>query len=198
MRAALVASLLVSGGRVAAESQHSQYGTGDRSSITNEGIFQARQAFREIHDKLLSSGDVQWNPTLGVYGCNASHHEAEEPNTGFDEVLTDDDESGSLVGQTASGPKSRSTLKTRNLMLLNLDGTNVSCCSALTGRFLHITDFHPDPWYRTGSTFESGCHRLPEKKKKKKGKKGKDKDFKGEDDDDDEPEVAGKWGTAVS
>jgi len=83
-------------------------------------------------------------------------------------------------------------------MQLVLNHTNRSFCSALTGRFLHITDFHPDPWYQTGSTFESGCHRLPEKKKKRKGRKGKDKDLKGGDDDDDEPEVAGKWGTAVS
>lgn len=32
----------------------------------------------------------------------------------------------------------------------------------LTGRFLHITDFHPDPHYLTGSTLKSGCHRLPD------------------------------------
>jgi hypothetical protein len=71
----------------------------------------------------------------------------------------------------------------------------------LTGRFLHITDFHPDPWYRTNSTFDSGCHRLPPKKKKgKKGKGGdKNKDLDGDDDDDDEVlKVAGKWGTSVS
>lgn len=74
--------------------------------------------------------------------------------------------------------------------------------AALTGRFLHITDFHPDPFYKTGATFQSGCHDL-EKKKKKKGvfgeglavdneaelKKGKSKD---------EDEVAGPWGSGVS
>ena len=74
--------------------------------------------------------------------------------------------------------------------------------TALTGRFLQITDFHPDPFYTAGSTFESGCHRKPEKKKKKKGKKGKndvdvlkkDKD----DDDDEDEELAGRWGTSSS
>ncbi|KAJ9103657.1 hypothetical protein QFC19_004232 [Naganishia cerealis] len=29
----------------------------------------------------------------------------------------------------------------------------------LKGRFIHITDFHPDPHYITGGTFDSGCHR---------------------------------------
>ncbi|KAJ9114260.1 hypothetical protein QFC22_005712 [Naganishia vaughanmartiniae] len=29
----------------------------------------------------------------------------------------------------------------------------------LKGRFIHITDFHPDPHYVTGGSFDSGCHR---------------------------------------
>ncbi|WRT69448.1 uncharacterized protein IL334_006434 [Kwoniella shivajii] len=85
----------------------------------------------------------------------------------------------------------------------------------LKGRFLHITDIHPDPHYKTGATFESGCHR------KNKSKKGKGKALEhvaeqaerideDEVDDDDEMEVekkkkdkngvdlAGEWGTAVS
>jgi len=110
MRAALVASLLVSGGRVAAESQHSQQGTAGRSSVIDEGIFQARQAFREIHDKLTSNGDVRWSPLMGTYGSNASGSGAEEWNPEFDEETTDDDESRILLGQAAPGPKSRSTL----------------------------------------------------------------------------------------
>lgn len=62
---------------------------------------------------------------------------------------------------------------------------------ALKGRFLHITDFHPDPHYVAGATFESGCHRKP----KKKGKgKDVDDDMKGDKDDD----VSGRWGSAVS
>ena len=62
---------------------------------------------------------------------------------------------------------------------------------------MHITDFHPDPFYTAGSTFDSGCHRKPEKKKKgKKGKKGKG--FGKDDDDDEDEELAGKWGTSSS
>nr|XP_018260508.1 uncharacterized protein I303_07429 [Kwoniella dejecticola CBS 10117]OBR82666.1 hypothetical protein I303_07429 [Kwoniella dejecticola CBS 10117] len=83
----------------------------------------------------------------------------------------------------------------------------------LTGRFLHITDIHPDPHYKTGATFDSGCHRRD--KKKKKGKKGKGKEklidddetfafdeqdelFKGKGKDKDGLDLAGEWGTAVS
>lgn len=95
----------------------------------------------------------------------------------------------------------------------------------LTGRFIHITDFHPDPHYRSGASLDQACHRKDpgrHKKKKKKhgkhGKHGKGKKGKGnaleeeeEDDDgdawdDDEDEAvslvkkpkAGYWGTAVS
>jgi len=80
--------------------------------------------------------------------------------------------------------------------------------AALTGRFLHITDFHPDPFYTTGSTFESGCHEV-EKKKKKKGKHVANVDGVEEEEEDDvealkkgksrdEDEVAGPWGSGVS
>lgn len=84
---------------------------------------------------------------------------------------------------------------------------------ALTGRFMHITDFHPDPHYKTGATFDSGCHERPKKKKGKKGKKGKGKAADiDEDDSDDESEedaddlallrsgedLARPWGSAVS
>ncbi|KAK4685787.1 endopolyphosphatase, partial [Tremellales sp. Uapishka_1] len=54
----------------------------------------------------------------------------------------------------------------------------------LTGRFLHLTDFHPDPHYIAGGTFDSGCHSKAKGKGKGKGK--------GNDD------VAGKWGSPVS
>ncbi|WVR08267.1 hypothetical protein IAU60_005314 [Kwoniella sp. DSM 27419] len=82
----------------------------------------------------------------------------------------------------------------------------------LKGRFLHVTDFHPDPHYATGATFDTGCHRLP-KQKKHKDKKGKGKlhsngeIVESQDDDDhdedglkdkDGVDLAGKWGTAVS
>lgn len=67
----------------------------------------------------------------------------------------------------------------------------------LKGRFLHITDFHPDTHYKTGATFDSGCHRLPGEKAKSShgsGGKGKSKsrleDFDGQlnatDKDDDD------------
>nr|XP_019009111.1 endopolyphosphatase [Kwoniella pini CBS 10737]OCF47892.1 endopolyphosphatase [Kwoniella pini CBS 10737] len=83
----------------------------------------------------------------------------------------------------------------------------------LTGRFLHITDIHPDPHYKSGATFDSGCHR---RNKKKKGQKGKGKvqsdeydNMDDEDNDEDKHEImkdkqkngvdlAGEWGTAVS
>lgn len=41
----------------------------------------------------------------------------------------------------------------------------------LKGRFLHITDIHPDPHYVTGGTYESACHR----RQGKKTARGKDK-----------------------
>ncbi|BGP01607.1 Endopolyphosphatase [Rhodotorula toruloides] len=39
----------------------------------------------------------------------------------------------------------------------------------LKGRFIHITDVHPDPFYRTGASEDEACH-FKEKRKKKKGK----------------------------
>jgi endopolyphosphatase len=67
---------------------------------------------------------------------------------------------------------------------------------------LHVTDFHPDPHYIAGATFETGCHRKPTKKGKGKGKhKG---EFEGEDEDLDvdgvkgKEDLSGKWGSAVS
>lgn len=73
--------------------------------------------------------------------------------------------------------------------------------SALTGRFLHITDFHPDPHYEAGATLESGCHDRPKKGKGKDGK-GKDKAEEGDEMDSSgkrsEDGLAGRWGTGVS
>jgi endopolyphosphatase len=57
---------------------------------------------------------------------------------------------------------------------------------------LHITDFHPDPHYVAGATFETGCHRKPEKKGKGKGKD------KGLDEGEELDELKDKWGSAVS
>jgi endopolyphosphatase len=76
---------------------------------------------------------------------------------------------------------------------------------------MHITDFHPDPHYKTGATFDSGCHERP-KKKGKKGKKGKGKGKAWEEDTELEDEsgddglellksgkdLARPWGSAVS
>ena len=70
--------------------------------------------------------------------------------------------------------------------------------AALKGRFLHITDFHPDPHYKTGATLESGCHRRP------KPDKGKARAFGERNEDVEDSRVrgkerfAGKWGTEVS
>lgn len=46
-----------------------------------------------------------------------------------------------------------------------------SCCDPgpprkLRGRFLHITDLHPDPLYRVGGSVSSACHRNRPKKEK--------------------------------
>ncbi|SPO38284.1 related to PPN1 - vacuolar endopolyphosphatase [Pseudozyma flocculosa] len=49
------------------------------------------------------------------------------------------------------------------------------------GRFLHITDLHPDTFYKHGSAVSSGCHHNKPKKKKKDGRWR-----------------AGWWGTGVS
>jgi endopolyphosphatase len=38
----------------------------------------------------------------------------------------------------------------------------------LQGRFLHITDLHPDPLYRVGGSVSSGCHRKRPKKEKQR------------------------------
>ncbi|ORY34959.1 Metallo-dependent phosphatase-like protein [Naematelia encephala] len=68
----------------------------------------------------------------------------------------------------------------------------------LKGRFLHITDFHPDSLYVAGSTFESGCHR---KLKKDKGKSNVlDDGAFGEEDGvrKKAPPAAGRWGTGLS
>ncbi|OWB59097.1 hypothetical protein B5S28_g5227 [[Candida] boidinii] len=51
------------------------------------------------------------------------------------------------------------------------------------GRFLHITDLHPDPIFKKGSSMELACHRMAKKKKK-------------EDDDDDD--IAHQYGDALS
>jgi endopolyphosphatase len=51
------------------------------------------------------------------------------------------------------------------------DSVNRSCARPdarprkLTGRFLHITDMHPDPYYREGTSEKSACHRRKPKKK---------------------------------
>ncbi|KAG6332301.1 hypothetical protein ID866_6785 [Astraeus odoratus] len=39
----------------------------------------------------------------------------------------------------------------------------------LHGRFLHITDLHPDPYYKPGSDPSSACHRGKTKKKHRAG-----------------------------
>ncbi|GAA5898204.1 hypothetical protein JCM6882_000103 [Rhodosporidiobolus microsporus] len=91
----------------------------------------------------------------------------------------------------------------------------------LTGRFLHLTDLHPDPYYREGASEDEACHFKAKKKKKKhRGKKGKhggkgvvsEEVEEGEDGEDDtglevrgkkdkkedKPRTAGYWGLPVS
>ncbi|WVQ75194.1 hypothetical protein IAR50_004805 [Cryptococcus sp. DSM 104548] len=63
----------------------------------------------------------------------------------------------------------------------------------LKGRFLHITDIHPDPHYQFKATVASGCH-VKEKKKSKKGK-GKNTEDEYTYSFVDKDELAGKYGT---
>lgn len=51
----------------------------------------------------------------------------------------------------------------------------------LTGRFIHLTDMHPDTFYAAGSLESGACHG---------GGKSKG-------DDEEEGERAGYWGTAI-
>ena len=93
----------------------------------------------------------------------------------------------------------------------------------LKGRFIHLTDVHPDPFYRPGSSEDEACHFFAKKKHKHKhdkhvgGGKGKDgvrardraaragqdQDEAGQGDDDgavvlsDKPRTAGHWGLPI-
>lgn len=92
---------------------------------------------------------------------------------------------------------------------------------ALTGRWMHLTDLHPDPFYKSGTDEDEACHFERKKKKHKKGKgKGKGVGISNEvgmglngetggfEDDDEEDAVhvlgkdgsrtAGYWGLPVS
>jgi hypothetical protein len=55
---------------------------------------------------------------------------------------------------------------------------------------MHVTDFHPDPFYKRKATLESGCHRL-------KGESRVDRFWPTREGDDDDIE-AGEWGTPIS
>ena len=90
---------------------------------------------------------------------------------------------------------SSSSLKRRELRELRLLSSSLS---ALKGRFLHLTDFHPDPHYRAGTKVSDACH-----KKKGKGKLWEDHppDVSPAEEDEEVLEkegIAGKWGTPVS
>jgi hypothetical protein len=224
MRSTFLQTLLTASSVVAVAQQQ-------RHQEHEENILSARQAFREIHDHLLGlqlPGEVS---QLKIGGNDQGLLEVSSRvnMTGWTEL--EDESTGIRKGNVKEDPEDRprgkfqpdllrwsSLLSTSRLgeTSSNLTTSHFSSCvlapisfpertdrqTALTGRFLHITDFHPDPFYTAGSTFESGCHRKPEKKKKKKGKKGKnevdglkkDKD----DDDDEDEELAGRWGTSSS
>ncbi|BGO93180.1 hypothetical protein NBRC10512_007569 [Rhodotorula toruloides] len=118
------------------------------------------------------------------------------------------------ASSTSSTPLISSTVSTSAI------GDESIAARPLKGRFIHITDVHPDPFYRTGASEDEACH-FKEKKKKKKKKKGKGKKGKGkafgtegwsvadgiEADDEDEVDAlvkpdgardAGYWGLPVS
>ncbi|KLT41553.1 hypothetical protein CC85DRAFT_247424, partial [Cutaneotrichosporon oleaginosum] len=72
----------------------------------------------------------------------------------------------------------------------------------LTGRFMHVTDFHPDPYYKRKATLESGCHRLKGEKDpddfRSKRKSRVDRFWPTRDGGDDDDIEAGEWGTPIS
>lgn len=45
-------------------------------------------------------------------------------------------------------------------------GLHAQLRRTLKGRFLHITDMHPDPHYRKGASESSACHRKEPKKER--------------------------------
>lgn len=55
----------------------------------------------------------------------------------------------------------------RSAMTLTRPSFQVAASRNLTGRFLHITDMHPDPYYIPHSSIKQSCHRKKPKKKKK-------------------------------
>lgn len=51
--------------------------------------------------------------------------------------------------------------------------TAATAARPLKGRFVHLTDLHPDPFYRTGGAESEACHFKKRKKKKRhRGKSG--------------------------
>ncbi|KGB78065.1 endopolyphosphatase [Cryptococcus deuterogattii R265] len=120
----------------------------------------------------------------------------------------------SLLALTLSIASSKAVISSTEQMPLNvsfslLDNSEsqdvrINKKRPLKGRFLHITDIHPDPHYKAGSTFDSGCHRKPKKDKKVENRAAKNE--RGNELVDDEnldtlkktEDLAGKWGTAVS
>jgi hypothetical protein len=93
---------------------------------------------------------------------------------------------------------------------------STSLSRPLKGRFIHLTDLHPDPFYKAGTDEDEACHFNKKKHKKKKRKdKGKGKglvEVGGDDlkelEEEEEDEVAlfgkdgsrkaGYWGLPVS
>jgi endopolyphosphatase len=53
--------------------------------------------------------------------------------------------------------------------MIETDATSIAQASntrKLTGRFLHITDMHPDPHYKPHTSIHKSCHRKNPKKKR--------------------------------
>lgn len=64
------------------------------------------------------------------------------------------------------------TPPTRSAKQLRTTGYELRCTGprpGLRGRFLHLTDMHPDPHYRKGGSQSSACHRAKPKKEKQRG-----------------------------
>jgi len=132
-----------------------------------------------------------------------------------------------VSGEQTVFEHSTSTIRTtakRRRELLKIQRTYINSTeqghTALTGRFLHLTDFHPDPHYLAGASFSSGCHRrsgdrldselLGKGKRRATEERGETAESKGKgraieergetaNEESWKPkDVAGKWGSGVS
>jgi endopolyphosphatase len=118
------------------------------------------------------------------------------------------------LSTSASASASSSTPAQTPFAIPSTTPASTNLARPLKGRFIHLTDLHPDPFYKAGADEDEACH-FDRKKKKHKKKKGKgkassdgaeDDEYESELDDIDEVQAlskdgsrtAGYWGLPVS